>query len=65
MHKCSKKLVTYKEYSCFDHSDFPTHSMFKFSRKYYSIQSTFQTIFPFFTTMLVSPCGYKFYALTI
>ena len=30
MHQCSKKLVTYKEYSCFDHSDFPTHSMFTF-----------------------------------
>ena len=28
MYECSKKLVTYKEYSCFDHSDFPAHSMF-------------------------------------
>ena len=30
MYQCSKKLVTYKEYSCFEHSDFPTHSMFTF-----------------------------------
>ena len=28
MYQCSNKLVTYKEYSCFDHSDFPGHSMF-------------------------------------
>ena len=28
MHHCSKRLVTYKEYCCFDHSDFPAHSMF-------------------------------------
>ena len=28
MYQCSKKLVKYKEYSCFDHSDFPAHSMF-------------------------------------
>ena len=30
MYLCSKKLVTYKEYSCFDHSDFPARSMFTF-----------------------------------
>ena len=24
------KLVKYKKYSCFDHSDFPAHSMFTF-----------------------------------
>ena len=30
MYQCSKKLVKYKEYSCFDHSDFPAHSMFTF-----------------------------------
>ena len=30
MYQCSKKLVTYKEYSCFDHSGFPSHSMFTF-----------------------------------
>ena len=30
MHQCSKRLVTYKEYCCFDHSDFPAHSMFTF-----------------------------------
>ena len=24
------KLVIYKEYSCFDHSDFPAHSLFTF-----------------------------------
>ena len=31
MYQCSKKLVKYKEYSCFDHSaDFPVHSMFTF-----------------------------------
>ena len=30
MYQCSKKLVTYKEYSCFDHSDFPGHSMCTF-----------------------------------
>ena len=23
MYQCSKNLVIYKEYSCFDHSDFP------------------------------------------
>ena len=28
MYQCSKKLVTCKKYSCFDHSDFPVHSMF-------------------------------------
>ena len=28
MYQCSKKLVKYKEYSCFDHSDFPAHSVF-------------------------------------
>ena len=28
IYQCSKKLVTYKEYCCFDHSDFPAHSMF-------------------------------------
>ena len=27
MYQCSKKLVTYKEYCCFDHSDFPAHLM--------------------------------------
>ena len=26
MYQCSKKLVTYKEYNCFDHYDFPAHS---------------------------------------
>ena len=30
IYQCSKKLVTYKEYCCFDHSDFPAHSMFTF-----------------------------------
>ena len=30
MIKCSKKLVKYKEYSCFDYSDFPAHSMIRF-----------------------------------
>ena len=30
MCQCSKKLVRYKEYSCFDHFDFPAHSMFTF-----------------------------------
>ena len=28
--QCSKNLFKYKEYSCFDHSDFPAHSMFTF-----------------------------------
>ena len=28
MYQCLKNLVKYKEYSCFGHSDFPTHSMF-------------------------------------
>ena len=28
MYQCSKKVVTYKEHSCSDHSDFPGHSMF-------------------------------------
>ena len=28
MHQCSKKLATSKEHCCFDHSDFPAHSMF-------------------------------------
>ena len=28
MYQCSKNQVTYKEYSCFDHSDFSVHSMF-------------------------------------
>ena len=28
MYQCSKKLVTCKEYSCFDHSDFLAHLMF-------------------------------------
>ena len=30
MYQCSKKLVTYKEYSFFGHSNFPAHSMFTF-----------------------------------
>ena len=30
MYQCSKKLVTYKEYCCIDHSDFLAHSMFAF-----------------------------------
>ena len=30
MYQCSKKLVTYKEYSCFDHPDFLAHSMVTF-----------------------------------
>ena len=30
MYQCSKKLVTCKEHCCFDHSDFPAHSMFTF-----------------------------------
>ena len=25
MYRCSKKLIKYKEYSCFGHSDFPAH----------------------------------------
>ena len=28
MYQCSKNQVTYKEYNCFDHSDFSVHSMF-------------------------------------
>ena len=28
MYQCSKKLATCKEHCCFDHSDFPAHSMF-------------------------------------
>ena len=28
MHQCSKKLATSKEHCCFDHSDFPAHSVF-------------------------------------
>ena len=28
MYQSSKRLVTYKEYSCFDYSDFPAHSVF-------------------------------------
>ena len=32
MYQCSKKLATYKEYSCFDHSEFPAHSMLRSSR---------------------------------
>ena len=28
MYQCSKKPVSYKEHCCFDHSDFPAHSMF-------------------------------------
>ena len=28
--QCPKKLVKYKEYSCFDHSDFSAHSVFTF-----------------------------------
>ena len=28
MYQCSKKLVKYIEYSCFDHYDFPAHLMF-------------------------------------
>ena len=28
MYECSNKLVKYKEYSCFDHSDSPAHSMY-------------------------------------
>ena len=30
MYQCSKRLVKYKEYSCFDHSDFLAHSVFTF-----------------------------------
>ena len=30
VYQCSKKLAKYKEYSCFDHSDFPAHSGFTF-----------------------------------
>ena len=30
MYQCSKKLFKYKEFSCFDHSDFLTQSMFTF-----------------------------------
>ena len=30
MYQCSKKLVTYEEYCCFDHSDFSTLSVFTF-----------------------------------
>ena len=30
MYQCSKKLVKYKEYRCFDHSDFPVYSLCTF-----------------------------------
>ena len=30
MYQCSKRLVKYKDYSCFDDSDFPAHSVFTF-----------------------------------
>ena len=30
MYQCSKKLATYKEYCCFDHSDYLARSMFTF-----------------------------------
>ena len=30
MYQCCKKLVPYKEYTCFDHSGFPAYSMFRF-----------------------------------
>ena len=30
LYQYSKKLVTYKEYSCFDNSDFSAHSLFTF-----------------------------------
>ena len=30
MCQCSKKLVAYKECNCFDHSDFPAHSVSTF-----------------------------------
>ena len=30
MCQCPKKLVTKKEYGCFDHSDFPAHLLFTF-----------------------------------
>ena len=30
MYQCSKKLIRYKEYSCFDRSDFAVCSMFTF-----------------------------------
>ena len=46
----------YYTYSCVD---FPAHSMFTFSifSEVASIQTTFQTIFPFLTTMIqVSRC---------
>ena len=28
MHQYSKKMATCKEHCCFDHSDFPAHSVF-------------------------------------
>ena len=28
MYQCLKKLIKYKEYRCFDHSNFPAHLMF-------------------------------------
>ena len=28
MYRCSEKLITCKEHCCFDHSDFPAHSVF-------------------------------------
>ena len=31
MYQCSKKLVKYNEYSCFDHSHFAVYSMFTFN----------------------------------
>ena len=34
MYQCSKKLVTHKEHCCFDHSDFPAHSIFTFDVEY-------------------------------
>ena len=30
VYQCSKKLVKYKENSCFNHSDFPAYSLFTF-----------------------------------
>ena len=40
MYQCSKKLVKYKEYSCFDHSDFAIYSMFTFDVYWGSLGTT-------------------------
>ena len=40
MYRCSKKLIKYKEYSCFDHSDFPTHSVIMYAEVAWVIVSS-------------------------